>query len=96
MNITRPEGTVVTSGTYKGWYVVDNSDPENGDEYIMGHLVNGFMVYEMSCTENCSDVYQLLDNKSFSQLSRYFRKREKKLVNYMINPDDGTRSFEMD
>lgn len=95
-HITNPYGTAITSGPYKGWYVMDNSDLENDEEYILGHLINGFMVYEMSCTENCSDVYRLIEAKKFSQLGQFFTKREKKLVNFQTDQQDRYYAFEID
>ena len=82
----------VKSGSYKGWVVIDNSDPENGDEFIAGHLVNGMMVFDYSSTNLPWDIDK--ENLSTTHIKEYFQKRDPALVQYRVNGN--TTSFNME
>ena len=81
----------IKSGTHKGWVIIDNSDPENGDELIAGHLVNGMMVFDYSCT-NPWGVDK--ENLSTAQFKEHFKKRNPALVQCRVNGN--TTSFNME
>lgn len=91
--------TVIHGGPYAGWTIIDNSDPENGDEYIIGRLVNGMMVYSASCTDKYSDLSNLLTNGlttlTREQFNTLFKKRDKLLINYRT-ASAGEGTFEVD
>ena len=80
--------TLVQGGPYDRWVIMDNSDPENGDEYVIGHLINGMMVFTASCTDKYSDLsnYLLQSNSTIKltqqQFDYYFEKRHKQLVEF--------------
>ena len=87
--------TRVNCTPYEGWIIMDNSDPENGDEYIMGHVVNKMMVFSKSCTEKLVDLRNCdMDNLTRAQIEEFFQPRSKKLV--MYNAGGRSGSFEID
>ena len=88
--------SVIQGGPFAGWVVIDNSDPENGDEYIIGHLINGMMVYTASCTDKYGEyMNNITERLTREQFNYYFKKRDKLLVNYRT-ASAGEGTFEVD
>ena len=87
--------TMIKKGPYAGWIIMDNSDPENGEEYIMGCIINQMMVFSGSCSERCCDLMNCdMENLTTRQIDEFFKPREKKLV--MFNAGGRSGCFEMD
>ena len=87
--------TMIKNKPYAGWVVMDNSDSENGEEYLMGCIINQMMVFSKSCSDRCCDLMNCdMENLTTRQIDEFFKPREKKLV--MFNAGGRSGCFEMD
>lgn len=87
--------TIIKSGSYKNYFVLDNSDPENGEEMIIGHLVNGMIVFDGCSTDNYWEVENTdLQKLTTAQYNTLFKKRTPALVMYQASDNFGFFALE--